>query len=66
MSKFILNTEKTFSKSKPIDKLKSLDSIKIMINEQIEGVKNLLNNISDLDVITQKIYEKRSLDPNSR
>ena len=66
MSKFILNTEKIFSKSKPIDKLKSLDAIQIMINEQIEGVKTLLNTISDLDVITQKIYEKLSFDLSSR
>ena len=66
MSKFTLNTEKIFSKSKPIDKLKSLDAIKIMINEQIEGVKTLSKTINDLDVITQKIYEKLSFDLKSR
>ena len=58
MPKNILNTEKVFSKTKPIDKLTSIKAIEVMICEQIEGIISLRSLVYQLDMIINKIYIK--------
>lgn len=66
MPKNILNTEKVFSKTKPIDKLTSIKAIEVMICEQIEGIISLRSLVYQLDMIINKIYIKLSTNMKSR
>lgn len=53
-------TELKYTKSKPIDQLTTLEAIKVMIDEQMLGIKILRQNKKNLELIINSSYEHLS------
>jgi N-acetylmuramic acid 6-phosphate etherase len=66
MTKNIPQTEQTFKKSKPIDRLSSANAISLMIKEHRRASLDVFKAAKSIEIATDKIYQHLNLNPKGR